>query len=390
MAADPAVIPTGLASLLLDFEQEAKRVEEDRGEIEMLIRQSRGETETLSRREQQMANRQRQIEANLDNYTREEIREIFTAVRDAQMRLFLMRSQVEQLEHKRKTLEQYAEHLRKLHDALETNSAPPTPRASEPATSATPQQTIIRVIDAQEKERQTLARQMHDGPASSLSNLVLQAEVVERLFESDPQQARVELSALKTAVNSTFQHTRDFIFNLRPMMLDDLGLFPTLRRYVQEFETKTQIPSQLTIMGKDRRLPAHIEVILFRIIQELLSNVAKHANATRVLVSLDVGDRFVNATVQDDGNGFDAQSVLSAARERKTLGIGNILERVELLLKAVLAAEPASVCACPPPSNLAVLLPASLPHLIIPTVSTSSTKYRSRIHKAKGGDTHAF
>jgi len=331
VAADPAVIPTGLASLLLDFEQEAKRVEEDRGEIEMLIRQSRGETETLSRREQQMANRQRQIEANLDNYTREEIREIFTAVRDAQMRLFLMRSQVEQLEHKRKTLEQYAEHLRKLHDALETNSAPTTPRAGEPATAATPQQTIIRVIDAQEKERQTLARQMHDGPASSLSNLVLQAEVVERLFESDPQQARVELSALKTAVNSTFQHTRDFIFNLRPMMLDDLGLFPTLRRYVQEFETKTQIPSQLTIMGKDRRLPAHIEVILFRIIQELLSNVAKHANATRVLVSLDVGDRFVNATVQDDGNGFDAQSVLSAARERKTLGIGNILERVELL-----------------------------------------------------------
>src|SRR5262249_348424 len=144
--------------------------------------------------------------------------------------------------------------------------------ATAPAASisiATPQQTILRIIDAQEKERQLLARQMHDGPASSLSNLVLQAEVVERLFNLDPTQARTELGVLKTAVNATFQRTRDFIFNLRPMMLDDLGLFPTLRRYVQEYQNKTQINAQLTIMGKDRRLPAHTEVILFRVIQEL-------------------------------------------------------------------------------------------------------------------------
>ena len=323
--------PSGLDEILQELDGEASRVENDRREVELLIRQSRGETETLNRREQQMANRLRQIESNLENYSREEIREIFTAVRDAQMRLFLMRGQVEQLEHKRSTLEQYGTQLQKWRDllqALDTLPSAPPPLPSQPIT---PQQTVMRVIDAQEKERQTLARQMHDGPASSLSNLVLQAEVVERLFESDPEQARAELGALKGAVNLTFQHTRDFIFNLRPMMLDDLGLFPTLRRHVQEFQNRTQISSQLTIMGKDRRLPPHIEVILFRIIQELLNNVAQHAGASRVLVSLDVADTQVSAAVQDDGIGFDVPRVLEGADEHRTLGIGNILERVELL-----------------------------------------------------------
>ncbi len=331
MSAEIAVVPTGVAGILLDLEQEAQRIENDRGEIDMLVRQSRGETETLSRREQQMTNRLRQVETNLDNYSRDEIREIYTTVRDTQMRLFVMRSQAEQLEHKRQTLEQYAEQLSRLHESLQRmDSSAPAP-APAIAQLATPQQTIIRIIDAQEKERQMLARQMHDGPASSLSNLVLQAEVVERLFEVNPSQARAELGALKNTVNLTFQRTRDFIFNLRPMMLDDLGLFPTLRRYVQEFQSKTGITSQLTIMGKDRRLPAHSEVILFRVIQELLGNVEHHANANRVLVSLDVGEQFVSATVEDDGNGFDVQQTLSDARGGKTLGIGNILERVELL-----------------------------------------------------------
>jgi two-component system sensor histidine kinase DegS len=299
----------------------------------MLIRQSKGETETLGRRDMQMSNRLRQIEANLESYSREEIREIYTSVRDSQMRLFLIRNQNEQLEHKRNTLERYIQQLQKMSGLLQSlEVAQNAPMASPPSTvPPTPQQTILRIIDAQEKERQLLARQMHDGPASSLSNLVLQAEVVERLFNLDPVQARTELSALKTAVNGTFQRTRDFIFNLRPMMLDDLGLFPTLRRYVQEYQSKTKINAQLTIMGKDRRLPAHTEVILFRVIQELLNNVQQHANASRVQITLDVSDTFVVATIEDDGSGFDVQQALNNAREQKTLGISNILERTEML-----------------------------------------------------------
>ncbi len=337
MSAESSVANSPLAVAQAELELEMQHVQEKTQEVEMLIRQSRGETETLARRELQVSNRLRQIESNLDSYSREEIREIYTAAREAQMRLFLMRSQVEQLEQKRTTFQQYTQQLEKLRSVFDTlDSAPPPepPLPEAPAAVSPPinsQQTIIRIIDAQEKERQILARQMHDGPASSLSNLVLQAEVVERLFNLDPAQARAELSALKTAVNTTFQRTRDFIFNLRPMMLDDLGLLPTLRRFVQDYSDKTKIATQLTIMGKDRRLPAHSEVIIFRVMQELLNNVTRHANATKVQISLDVGDEFVSATVEDNGAGFDVQQTLEAARERKTLGISSILERIEML-----------------------------------------------------------
>jgi len=316
---------------------ELKKVQADIEEVGLMVRQSHGETQTLTRRDTQMSNRLRQIETNLENYSREEIREIYDSVRESQMRLFLMRSQIEQLEHRRRTLDAYAHQLQQLVALTQSLSArpelPPPAGAhpdGEPA-SQTAQQTIIRIIDAQEKERRALARQMHDGPATALSNLVLQAEVVERLFTLDPDQARNELGVLKVAVNSTFQRTRDFIFNLRPMMLDDLGLFPTLRRYVQEFQNKTKIATQLTIMGRDRRLPAHIEVIIFRAIQELLSNTLQHANASRVEINVDVGDAVVSAVVEDDGSGFDVQRTLSEAGANKKIGISSIIERTELL-----------------------------------------------------------
>lgn len=315
------------------LEQEVRRTQGEVDEVRLLIQQSRGETETLTRRDTQMTNRLRQIEANLENYSRDEIREIYNAVRESQLRLFLMRSQVEQLEHKQVTLEHYAQGIQKIMALLQSLDAPTTqaPVVAPSAALLTAQQTILRVIDAQEKERQVLARQMHDGPATSLSNLVLQAEVVERTFATNPEQGRSELDQLKTAVNLTFQRTRDFIFNLRPMMLDDLGVFPTLRRYVEEFQNRTKINAQLTIMGKDRRLPPYIEVILFRIIQELMANVEHHAHANRVKLSLDVGDATVSAVIEDDGTGFDVQQVMNDARNKKALGIGSILERVEML-----------------------------------------------------------
>ncbi len=334
MSTDVRASHAALQDAVGELAQALQQAQQEISELDMLIRQSKGETETLGRRDLQMNNRLRQIETNLENYSRDEIREIYTSVRDSQMRLFLMRGQNDRLEHKRNTLDTYArqlqqtiELLQSLDQAADAQTLLPPPAAA----NATPQQTLLRIIDAQEQERQILARQMHDGPASSLSNLVLQVEIVERLFNMDPAQARVELHALKAAVNATFQRIRDFIFNLRPMMLDDLGLFPTLRRFVQEFQTKTTINTQLMIMGKDRRLPPHIEVILFRVIQELLNNVQQHANASRAQVNLDVGDTFVTATVEDDGSGFDVQQMLSDARERKTLGISTILERVEML-----------------------------------------------------------
>jgi two-component system sensor histidine kinase DegS len=172
---------------------------------------------------------------------------------------------------------------------------------------------------------------MHDGPAQALTNLILQAEICERLFDTDPVRARTELSTLKDAVTDNFQRVREFIFDLRPMMLDDLGLNPTLKRYIQDFETKSGLACNLTITGKEQRLPSHAEVTVFRVIQSLLNNVREHANATHVEVSLDLSSDGLAARVEDDGSGFDVPEAMAAARQRKTMGMITVIEQVEML-----------------------------------------------------------
>jgi len=315
-----------------EIRQEYEQAQRDLKEIDLLIRQSTNEVEALARREAQITTRLRQAEANPDNYPRSELRDIFSASTDAQLRLFMMRSQVEQLQNKQQTLQKYVQQLHRFRELFEHLPESQAAETGGTTAEAPPSQgMIIRIIEAQESERQLLARQMHDGPAQALTNLILQAEICERLFDKDPVQARTELGNLKTAVNATFQRIRDFIFDLRPMMLDDLGLFPTLRRYVQDFEAKYHVPTNLTFAGKDQRLPAHLEVTLFRAIQELLNNIIRHAHASHIQINLDIEDRSVVATVEDDGSGFDASEALGAAREQHTLGLASIKERIEML-----------------------------------------------------------
>jgi two-component system sensor histidine kinase DegS len=190
----------------------------------------------------------------------------------------------------------------------------------------------VVIIHAQEDERKRLSRQIHDGPAQALTNLILQAEICERYMASDPTRGKVELSNLRTMVNGTFRGVREFIFDLRPMILDDLGLVPTLRKYVQGYQEKNKLPTTLTVTGKERRLPQEIEVAFFRAIQESLTNVALHARASQVQVQVDLrDDTVVHAVIEDNGIGFDVSGVLQSARERRTLGIAGILDRVESL-----------------------------------------------------------
>ncbi|MDW8327147.1 MAG: sensor histidine kinase, partial [Anaerolineales bacterium] len=167
------------------------------------------------------------------------------------------------------------------------------------------------------------------GPAQALSNFVLQSEIAMRLFEKDPALARAELANMKAAATSTLQKIRDFIFDLRPMMLDDLGLVPTVKRYVDAFKDKSGIPTALMITGTERRLESVREVMIFRGLQELLSNVRNHAQATEVRVTLDIDDVRVRAVVEDNGKGFNPETL--ADSKQKTIGLSALKERIELL-----------------------------------------------------------
>lgn len=314
-----------------DAEKERTQIENEAREIEILIKQTNGEIDKLQQRQTDMASRVRQLEANLDSYPREEIKHTYAGVHDAQMRLFMMRNQLEQLQNKQRVLQRYRGQLDRISAiGRQLAEASSSVLVSGEGTPSVDQQSIIQIIEAQEVERQHLARQMHDGPAQSLTNLILQAEIVERLFDTDQTRARAELGNLKTAANATFQRVRDFIFDLRPMMLDDLGLMPTLKRYVQTFESKNRLPTHLATQG-ELAMPSYVEVAVFRSVQELMNNALRHAHASRLQVTLDLQNDPAIVTVEDDGSGFDVESVLNAARQRGSSGLANLEKRIQML-----------------------------------------------------------
>lgn len=321
---DPETRSDSLQVFLEECRLEYQQVQNELKEIDLLIQQATAEVDRLAQRSTQAANRLQQVEAQFDTIPRQDIREAYQAMLEAQQRLFTMRGQLEKLQAQQRQLQYRARLLQRVLEACQMGEV--TPRAAAPGEEVP---AIIRVIEAQERERQQLARQMHDGPAQALTNLVLQAEICERLFEVDPNQARAELANLKSAVVSTFQRVRTFITNLRPMMLDDLGLIPTLKRYVED-TTESGFQVKLTVTGRDRRFASYKEVTAFRVIQELLANAREVSSATSAQVSVDLGEDRLKVSVEDDGSGFEL-SQLGSGPVAEKMGLGTLRERIEML-----------------------------------------------------------
>ncbi len=190
----------------------------------------------------------------------------------------------------------------------------------------------LGIIKAQEEERQRVARDIHDGPAQSMSNVVLKAEICERLITIDIDKARYELHKLKDIVRESIQDIRKIIYNLRPMSLDDLGLIPTLQRFVLTFQEETGIDVSFNTMGVFDDIRPVISMTIFRIVQEALSNVQKHAEAQNVAVNLEFYDKEIKLHIYDDGKGFDANVIKENASVMETgFGLFSMSERVELL-----------------------------------------------------------
>jgi two-component system sensor histidine kinase DegS len=187
-----------------------------------------------------------------------------------------------------------------------------------------------QVFQIIEEERMRIARDMHDGPAQSMANLVLQAEVLERLLSRDPKLVVEELADFKAGVRDALEETRDLIFDLRPMTLDDLGLVPTLRKFVKEFGDKSSLAARFHVVGEERRLPGNYEAVLFRIIQEALTNVRKHAHAQTAEVTLTLQASRVIAVVKDDGEGFDVAATEARLGRTRNLGLISMRERADL------------------------------------------------------------
>jgi two-component system sensor histidine kinase DegS len=211
-------------------------------------------------------------------------------------RAALMESQVDVLDGKRRALARYRDGLVEYLEAmgaLDPSMVLPTASATDDVAAVDPDQAaempaaVSRlVLGAQEDLRREIARAMHDGPAQSLTNIVLQAQIVERLVQRDPNSAAGEVRQLVAMVQHTLDATKSFIFDVRPMVLDDLGLVPTLRRATRERGRRADIPVEFESMGQDRRLAVDLESGLFRMLDEALAAYLG-ANPDRVVLRLD-------------------------------------------------------------------------------------------------------
>ncbi|WP_024834205.1 sensor histidine kinase [Ruminiclostridium josui] len=190
----------------------------------------------------------------------------------------------------------------------------------------------IKIIEAQEEERKRVAREIHDGPAQSMSNIVIKAEICERLLDKDINEARKELQNLKKVMRDSLQEVRKIIYNLRPMALDDLGLLPTLERYVISFKEETGIDVQLRAKAINEEIKPVISLAVFRIVQESLNNVLKHAKAKKVSILLEHVNKKLIIIITDNGVGFNTEEVKMIEPE-STGGFGllSMKERVALL-----------------------------------------------------------
>jgi two-component system, NarL family, sensor histidine kinase DegS len=187
----------------------------------------------------------------------------------------------------------------------------------------------MRIVEAQESERSRIAQEVHDGPAQVLSNAIFQVEYIERVIDTDQRAARTELRFLRDLLRRELGSVRTFISQLRPPVLDELGLDGAISDAIGRLTALTGLAISADLTAPPERLTGTQQTVVLRILQEALQNVRKHGAASAVTVATAIdADEWV-LTVRDDGRGFDVGAV--AARGRRNFGLQFMRERAELI-----------------------------------------------------------
>ena len=252
--------------------EEVTRLGAELEEIELLVQQAHNEATRHEAKRAQLQERLTQLTSGRPAPP-EEIREATTALASATRRASLMEAQVDVLRGKQRVLERFRDRLRFYAEALAgADDDAGGSGANDGGVHGEADGSSGRAIrDAQEDLRRDIARAMHDGPAQSLTNIALQAQIVQRLVARDTDRAVVEVAQLVDMVQQTLEATKTFIFDVRPMVLDDLGIVPTLRRTARDRGRAARIPVEFDSVGADRRLGADLESVLFRIFDDAIA-----------------------------------------------------------------------------------------------------------------------
>lgn len=322
--------------------------EEARGEYENLLRELKetkekviehiNDGDALEQKVKYSRQRLSEVSKYFDRHSESEIREVYENTHMMQTKLAMLRQEEKGLRDRRDDLErrlltldqtiERAEGLASKISVILTYLNDDFKQVNEMIEEAKEKQEFgLKIIEAQEDERRKISREIHDGPAQMLANILLRSELVDRTFrEGTVDDALKEIKSVRKMIRSSLYEVRRIIYDLRPMALDDLGLIPTIKKYVATIADYNDTEIEFSTMGLEKRLNQKYEIAFFRLVQESIQNAIKHAEATLIKVKLDIGAKNLVMAINDNGKGFDP-----ALKRDKSFGLIGMRERVEML-----------------------------------------------------------
>ena len=284
--------------------------------------------------------RQRLAEVSkfFDQHSENEIRQVYETTHRMQTKLTILRREEKNLREKRDDIERRLVKLSSTMERAEGLASKITvilnylqedfKQVNEVIEDAKEKQKFgLKIIEAQEDERRKISREIHDGPAQSLANILLRSELIERMYlKGEVSKAMDEMKSIRGMIRSSLVEVRRIIYDLRPMALDDLGLVPTIKKYISTTSEYNNIKIDFVIVGTEKRLNSKYEIAFFRLMQEALQNAIKHAEASVIQVKLEIGTSYLTLIIKDNGKGFDTE-----LKKEQSFGLMGMKERVENL-----------------------------------------------------------
>ena len=308
------------------YETARTEVENSKRLLEELRRQAYqviDRVDQLTAQEQQEKQKLVTVSSNFAKYSEDHIRASYESVKNVQVALAVEREKEQRIREQRDKMELRLRHLQTMlhqseHLALAIGSVL-SYLSSQIQGVVWQIETVqkdkfvgARIIKAQEEERFRVSREIHDGPAQDMANLMMQISVCERLVDYDPEEAKRNLQELRGQVRDCLTSIRQIIFDMRPMALDDLGLAPAVQQLAHKLADRGVLSAEYELEGEPVPLPKHVEIAIFRIVQEALNNAAHHADTKQARVRVLYTNTALSILVEDKGKGFDVDAVTQA------------------------------------------------------------------------------
>ena len=301
------------------YETARDEVEASKKQLEDLkfqVRQTIERVDALEKQEQRAKQKLARVSADFKNNSEERIRQCYDEVRDVQVALAVERDKEKRLRDQRDKLEirlrhlmvmlQQAEHLTlAIGSVLNYLSTQVSGVVWQIEAVQKDKLVGARIIKAVEDERFRMSRELHDGPAQDLANLIFQTSICERLVDFSPEEAKQNLQQMRQQIRDCLSSVRQVIFDMRPMALDDLGLEAALHQLVAKMAARGVVSAEYQLDGDPVRLSKYVEVAAFRIVQESLNNVAHHSGTKTARVRVLYTKTALSILIEDEGQGFD-------------------------------------------------------------------------------------